>query len=172
MLPGIALAQSVYTWTDEKGVIHFADEAPPDVKNVEKRALEAPQPLIRDEQAEGTPGEVIEVATPVPEPTVQSGKIVSEGPARVVLTQRKAIPEGAETRHLIGEVKNIGGETATRVAIIIKVTDADQGSECVSGEVAIDPETLEPGQDGTYDDYVDTPCFLGNASIEITPIWR
>ena len=35
----------------------------------------------------------------------------------------------------------------------------------------IDPENLDPSDRGTFDDYVDTPCFLGNADIEISPAW-
>ena len=173
LLPAIAMAQSVYTWTDKHGVVHFSDEAPPGVKGVEKRTLETAPPLVSGQDGEATPGETPVLAvTPVAEPT-KASKHAAEGPSEVVLTGRKVLPEGgARTRHLIGTVKNVGGEDATEVAVVIKVTDAGQGSECLTTEASVEPETLKPGEEGKFDQFVETPCFLGDFAVDVAPAWR
>lgn len=172
-LPAVALGQAVYKWKDSRGVIHFSDEAPPNVQNVEKRAMEPQPPLVvQDEQAGGeaaeTPApEVLVVETP--ETTGRTAR--SQGPAQVVVQDRKVTPDGPQTRHVTGKVKNVGGKSARRVGIVVTVTDADQGSICLRTEASVGPDILAPGETGSFDEYVDTPCFLGNFSIDIAPVW-
>jgi len=165
-LAGIAQAQTVYTWKDAQGVLHFSDEAPVGVEKFEKRTLEeAPAATAEGE----TPAEVLTVVTPVP-PTPEPAQRYA-GDARVVLAQHQLLPAGPSTRRLTGTVKNSGGKLARRVTVIVNITDAAQGSPCVSEELPVTPADLPPGGTGKFEGDIETPCFLGSAGVEINPAW-
>lgn len=186
LLSSIAVAQTVYTWRDDKGVVHFADENPQGVKNVEKLTLDVPAPLISEggeggepqaggEAGGGAPGETM-VVTPAA-PGAQQGGGQAEaapppsGPSEVVFLGADLSPISSTQRHVRGKVKNVGGNTALKVAVRIVVADGGTGNLCTTGELAASPLELGPGQSAMFEGDIDTPCFLGNPSISYYPEW-
>ncbi len=174
-----ATAQDVYTWTDERGVVHFSDVPPVGVPNVEKREVK-PFPESQKQTAGGG-GAAAPASAPA---AVESGQPPSDqsapgkaarseefrGPARVIATSREVTPRGPRSRHVIGSVKNVGGRAARRVAVILRVADS-QGGECLREEVDVAPSTLGSGETGNFDTTIDTPCFLEDAGVDIEPSW-
>jgi hypothetical protein len=185
LLGSIAVAQTVYTWRDDKGVVHFADENPEGVKNVEKLTLDVPAPLVSEggeggapqggEPGSGAPGETM-VVTPAA-PGAQAGGAPEaappppSGPSEVVFLGADLSPTSATQRHVRGKLKNVGGNTALKVAVRIVVADGGTGNLCTTGELAVQPSELGPSESGTFEGDIDTPCFYGNPSISYYPEW-
>ncbi len=169
-----AVAQNIYTWKDKNGVVHFADQKPQGVQNVEQRSLGENAPVLStggDETPGANPGSEA-AGTPSPAGGAAAQDLEQEPrPARVIVTEHNAKPDGQQTRKVTGVVKNVGGEIAHRVSVMVSITDPGQGTTCLSGEISVEPSDLDPGQTGTFSDYVTTPCFLGNAGVDIHPAW-
>ena len=87
-----------------------------------------------------------------------------KGPARVILVSREAPRTGPSSMHITGEVKNVGGADAQRVAVTISSVDSTAGTPCLSEEAAVTPSTLHPGESGRFDVDVDSPCLCGPAA--------
>ena len=154
-------AQTFYKWTDERGVVHLADEPPPDARGVEERHLPAPPipppaPADEGEEAKAAPAEA-------------SAK---KGRAQVILLTHQAIRNGPNAAHVVGEVKNIGGENAATVEVMISAVDVTQGTPCLSEQAAVNPSTLAPGETGNFDVDLDSPCLAGGTPVNIAPVWR
>jgi hypothetical protein len=157
-------AQTVYKWTDEHGVIHFADSPPPDARKVEERHLP------------GAPASNASDDTPTEPRTPRSDALTrhdpgAPAPAQVILASRKTPSTGPSSVHVQGEVRNVGGSDAARVAVTISATDSNDGSSCLQEEIAVSPPTLRPGETGSFDTDFDKPCLLGQPKIDIAPVW-
>lgn len=176
LLASSAVAQTVYTWRDDKGVVHFSDENPEGVKNVEKLTLEQPAPLVTDEDlGGGTAGEGGEGKMAVtPAAGGGQGQPRAEefsGPAEVVFLGAELFANSSTERKVRGKLRNTGGDPAHKIAVRIIVADGDTGNLCVTDELNADPRDLGPGESGGFEGVIDTPCFLGNPKISYYPEW-
>jgi hypothetical protein len=149
-----AAAQTYYKWTDDQGVVHFADMPAPNARAVEQRDLPRP-PAVKPHEPEAS----------AEAPT--SGK----GPASVILVSRQLPRTGRSSVHIAGEVRNVGGADAQRVGVTISSLDSTAGTPCLSEEAMVTPSTLHPGESGKFDVDVDSPCLLGNPRVDVTPVW-
>ena len=156
----MAAAQTYYKWTDDKGVVHFAD-VPPAQGTAEERHLPAAPAVKPREPAQAREAAVAETPTAFP----------GEGPARVILVSRQLPRTGPSSMHMIGEVKNVGGAEARRVAVTITAVDITAGTPCLNEEAAVTPSNLRPGESGRFDVDVDSPCLAGRANVDVAPIW-
>jgi cytoskeletal protein RodZ len=165
----VAIAQTYYKWTDNRGVVHFSDQAPVQQKGVEERQL-APAPPVSGEAESAT-----QPATANAEGSNHEKKTEAapgEGPAQVVVVSRESPRTGPSAMHIHGEVKNVGGEDAQRVAVTISAVDSQQGNPCLHDEVPVTPSTLHPGETGKFDTHVDSPCLFGDAEVDVGPVWE
>lgn len=162
---GSTSAQTIYKWTDDRGVVHFSDSPPADTKGIEERQLPA-VPLTKSEPAE--PGEKPE--TGEAEAMTTPGAAPSD-PARVILVSRKTPRTGPSAMHIIGEVKNVGGADARGVSVAISAVDSTQGTPCLQEEAAVMPSTLHAGETGNFDVDLDSPCLYGTPNLDIKPVW-
>ncbi|HVO24275.1 MAG TPA: DUF4124 domain-containing protein [Candidatus Margulisiibacteriota bacterium] len=153
---GVASGQTFYKWTDDRGIVHFSDSPPVNTKNVEERNLPP--------QAPGTPEEGGEQGAPPDAKT--SG--ANDGPAHVVLVSRRAPRTGPSAVHVSGKVKNVGGEDARGVAVIVSAVDMTAGTPCLHEELNVSPPSLRPGETGTFDATIDDPCLSGGTPVDIT----
>jgi hypothetical protein len=156
-----AAAQTFYKWTDDQGIVHFADMPPPKGQHVEERQLPAPPPAEAPAAAQAARVMGAEAPPPVP----------AEGPARVILLSRQAPRTGPSSMHIFGEVKNVGGKDAQRVAVTVSSVDSTAGTPCMSEETAVAPSTLRPGESGKFDVDLDNPCLLGEPQVDVAPLW-
>jgi hypothetical protein len=157
----MAAAQTFYKWTDDQGIVHFADMPPPKGGHVEERQLPAPQPAEAPAAAEAASAAGAAAPTPV----------LAEGPARVILISRQAPRTGPSSMRIFGEVKNVGGKDAQRVAVTVSSVDATAGTPCLSEEAAVAPSTLRPGESGKFDVDLDNPCLFGEPQVDVAPLW-
>jgi len=156
----VSRAQTVYKWTDERGVIHFADEPPPNT-HAEERNLPVPPP----DQPAPPAGDSEEAA---PSNNSQAGK----GPAQILMVSHQEIRNGPQSARVVGQVKNVGGQDAGAVGVTLSATDAVQGNPCLNQQAAVTPSTLPPGETGNFDVDLDSPCLAGNASVDVAPFWK
>jgi hypothetical protein len=159
-------AQTFYKWTDERGVIHFADEPPPNTR-AEERTLpvlppERPAPLAGDSE------EATAASEDAPTRKSQAGN----GAAQIIMVSRQVIRNGPHAVHVIGEVKNVGGQDAGAVGVTLSAADAIQGNPCLNEQAAVSPSTLPPGQTGNFDVDLDSPCLAGDAPVDVAPVWK
>jgi len=159
-----ALAQTVYKWTDEHGVIHFADTPPSGGRKVEERHLPGPPASQANDDAPA------EMRTPRSDALTRR-EPGAPGPAQVILASRKTPRTGPSSLHIQGEVRNVGGSDAARVAVTVAAVDSNDGSSCVQEEIGVNPPTLRPGETGSFDTNIDKPCLLGQPTIDIAPVW-
>jgi hypothetical protein len=162
---GEAAAQPVYKWTDERGVVHFSDTAPPKGTEFQLRDLPPPPPVPPTaEPVQGGAGETgpTQGATPSSTPS---------GPASLEITEQEEEAVGESTHEYRGKVKNVGGTTASDVVVLIRVTDSNQGAECVNEEVEVRPSDLGAGETGTYSAQFSNPCYFGPTTASIRPDW-
>lgn len=155
-----ARAAIVYTWTDANGTVHFGDAPPPRGSQVKTEYLpDVPTPAApaADDQAGR--------ATPAADQTPQ-------GPARVALTEQKAEAVSPRAQSFHGKVKNEGGAAAHDVAIDISVTEPTQGDECLHERMNVEPSTLAPGAEGTFEGQFESPCFEGPTQADLRVEWR
>lgn len=157
----VAEAQPVYKWTDDKGVVHFSDEPPPTGVDYQLRAL--PPPPVGGEEPAG------ETGAAAPQPTTSAA---DSGPATIEITEQKEDPVGESAHEYRGEVKNVGGRKATDVAVLLKVTETNQGAECLDEQIPVQPSVLGPGETGTYSAQFSNPCYFGPTSAVLRPDWR
>ncbi len=158
----VARADTYYKWTDEQGVVHFADNPPPNVGKVEERQLPA-APAAQPREAQAAPDSA------GGQGSAATG--AAAGPARVILVSRDLPRTGPTSMHILGEVKNVGGADAQRVAVTITAVDSTAGTPCLSEEAAVAPSSLAPGQSGNFDVDVDSPCLNGQPNVDVTPVW-
>ncbi len=156
----LAPAQTYYKWTDEQGIVHFAD-MPPAQGKAEERHLPA-APAVKSHEADTAPAAAA-AETPLVVPEA--------GPARVIVVSRQLPRTGPTSMHMLGEVKNVGGAEARRVAVSITAADITAGTPCLNEEAAVTPPSLRPGESGHFDVDVDSPCLAGRANVDVTPVW-
>lgn len=155
-------AQTFYQWTDDRGVVHFATEPPPNGR-AEERHLPVPRasaPAPAEQEQPVT--DLAEVAAPE----------APGGPANVVLSSQQTMRSGPRGVRVSGEVTNTGGENATAVGITVSATDVTQGTPCFSQDIAVSPDTLAPGETGTFDAALQSPCFAGDTPVQLAPVWK
>ena len=155
---GIATGQTFYKWTDDRGIVHFSDSPPVNTKNVEERSLPPPAPGTSQAQEGSEKGAPTDGKTPG----------TNEGPAHVVLVSSRAPRTGPSAVHVSGEVKNVGGEDARSVAVIISAVDVTAGTPCLHEELNVAPSSLRPGETGNFDADIDDPCLSGGTPVDIT----
>jgi hypothetical protein len=167
----MASGQTFYKWVDTGGVVHFSDQPPANITGVEERQLTAPRATERKPDS----GEQVVSTTAGEQPGTAAAKPaapVPEGPARVILISRQAPRIGPSALHVIGEVKNVGGKDARRVAVALNSLDTTQGTPCLQEEAAVTPSTLHPGESGNFDVDLDSPCLFGQPEIDVAPLWE
>ena len=168
MLAGAyAGAETVYKWTDEKGTVHFADAPPAHSGGYKAEDLPDAQPPAAAAPADATSAAGANADGGKP----GEGRAPS-GPARVVLTDHKAVPLGPSLQAYRGAVKNEGGVEARDVVIAIVVTEPIQGAECLHDQIDVEPSTLPPGGVGTFEAEFDNPCFHGPTEAALQAEWR
>jgi len=161
----VGAAQTVYKWTDQDGVVHFSDSPPPQMDGVELKTLPAGGAKPgRDAGAE-------QAAAPEATPNAKA-----EGPARVTVVSHESPRTGPSAMHILGEVKNVGGADAQRVIVTISAIDRSKETPCLRQEAEVSPSTLHPGESGSFELDVDSPCLYadqlyGDPGIEIAPDW-
>jgi hypothetical protein len=156
-------SQTVYTWTDERGVVHFSDVPPSGGQPFEERGAPAAEAATSADPSGSAASARVESA---PEAAVES----TPGPARVILTSHQDFPRGGNARHVIGLVKNVGGSVAARVGITAHVADS-QGRECTREEIDVLPSTLQPGESGNFDGTITSGCFADGGTVDAEPHW-
>lgn len=164
-----ATAQTFYKWTDERGVVHFSDQAPVQGKGVEERQLPPVPPVSEGAESSTQP------ATADTEGSNHAKKTdaaPTEGPAQVIVVSRQSPRTGPSAMHIHGKVKNVGGEDAQRVSVTISAVDSQQGNPCLHDEVPVTPSTLHPGETGNFDTNVDSPCLFGDAKVDVGAVWE
>jgi hypothetical protein len=159
-----AAAQTFYKWTDNRGVVHLSDLPPSRGQEVEERHLRVPPVVTRPESEDGEEA----AADSDPEASAAAG----DGPARVVMVSRKTPRTGPSMMHITGEVKNVGGKDAESVVVAVTALDSVQGNPCLDEEADVTPATLRPGQSGSFDLNLDSPCLFGNAKVDLQPVWE
>jgi len=159
-----AAAETVYRWTDQNGTLHFADAPPHHVEHFTTESLpDAPR------RAAAAASGAAEANAGAAAPPAADEKT---GPAKVVLGDKQAVAVGPSVQAFRGKVKNQGGEAAQDVFIAIVVTEPIQGAECLRGEIDVNPSTLQPGQEGSFDARFDNPCFHGPTDADLRVEWR
>jgi hypothetical protein len=185
LLAACAVGQTIYQWTDENGVIHFGHSPPPDAAGAEVRTLpEAPAaesvvgegaPAQAEETVEGEEaaapqvGEMTEPASATGQPPAPPRSAPS-GPAKVRIESHEARRLGPSEREIAGTVRNVGGQVAEDIVVLLRVLD-DNG-ECLQEEIEVEPATLEPGRTGTFFADFDNPCFFGSPEIDLETDWN
>ncbi len=99
LYPVLGFAQTLYTWTDEKGVVHFSDKPPSDSQGT-ARPIPLPKltnvsPRTQTRQQSGEPSQLTPQATEKvnQEPTTQPETADSQPPS-----EGAAVPEPPATR--------------------------------------------------------------------------
>jgi hypothetical protein len=155
-----AHAATVYRWTDANGTVHFGDAPPPHPGRVETQYLpDVPAPAPPAAEA------------PAAEASPAAGKTPA-GPAHVALTDRKAEAVGPAAQSFRGTVKNEGGAEARDVTVDITVTEPVQGAECLHDRIDVEPSTLAPGAEGSFEAQFENPCFHGPTDTDLQVEWR
>lgn len=156
-------AAMVYRWVDEKGVVHFGDAPPAGSRDYTSKTLPdappAPEPMPADAAAKA---EALPPASGTPR----------QGAAHVVLLESRTIALGPARQAIRGKVKNDGGAEARDIVISVRVTEPIQGAECLRDVIDVEPSTLAPGAEGSFDAEFDNPCFHGPTNAALTAEWR
>jgi hypothetical protein len=167
LLAAPAIAGTVYKWTDERGVVHFGDVPPAPATGIRSETMPAaPPPVARPPQP--TSDAPSDGAAAVPPGA--GAEAVKE--ANVAVTDRQAEAIGPAAQSFRGKVKNQGGTEARDVFVAIVVTEPTQGDECLREEIDVEPSTLAPGAEGTFEAEFDNPCFHGPITADLSPEWR
>jgi hypothetical protein len=161
LITAAAEGQTLYRWTDERGVVHFADVPPPNGHNVIAEWLPAAPPAR-------PPAAANQVAGDQP---ADADKKQPQRPPRVIITEHEEGDSGEAAQSFTGTVKNEGGAEARGVVIAIRVTEPNQGDECLVDEIEVTPSTLAPGDKGTYAADFNSPCFHGPTTAELNARW-
>lgn len=168
-----AFGQTYYKWTDNRGIVHFSDAPPSNVKGVEERVVNAP-PIVR-QSGDATPPDGSAESGQPPSPGAAAGgpsEAPPTGPARVVLLSRETPRISPSSVRIMGRVRNLGAESASNVTVGITVVDETQGTVCMQEQADVNPGTLTGGKGGTFDITLDNPCLYGAANLNIEPQWQ
>jgi hypothetical protein len=162
LLASAAVQAQIYRWTDERGVVHFAQAPPPSATGVVLWSARAP--VARPP------------AAAVPVPPGDGGTRPSPPPlsarARVELLRHKTSRLNAKLQDFSGAVKNSGDRTATDVAVIVSVRDDQTTGNCFETRIPVTPSRLAPGEEGTFSGQHTDPCFFGDIHVDMQPRWR
>lgn len=155
-----ATGGEIHRWVDERGVVHFADVPPPNVRT-ETRTMADRPPVAAAEPAPALPPG----STPAPA-TASANR-----PAQVVVTGQQSEPLG-DTRYAVhGTVENKGGAPARGVIVAVRVVSPAQGDHCLDDEIDVRPSTLAPGEKGEFTADLDHPCFRGPTQVSVRAEW-
>jgi hypothetical protein len=124
------------------------------------------------EVAEEPPAQPVEEGNAAPPAAEANPEPKRSGPASLKITEQQEEPVGESTHQYRGKVKNVGGATASDVVVSIKVTDSNQGAECVDEQVEVRPSQLAAGETGTYAVEFTNPCYFGPTSASLQPEWE
>jgi hypothetical protein len=90
--------------------------------------------------------------------------------SEIVLSSQKLKKASFGSRNLIGQVKNIGTETADYVAVHLTTYNKDGGVIGTAFTYA-EPSTLHAGQKSTFEIFADTDDFKGMDHYELSLDW-
>jgi len=176
------LAQTFYKWTDDKGIVHFADMPPSRPQGVEERTLRVPPVVSKPandaeavndgDTANGDQAKATDADAAAGAAGSGAAKATGTGPAKVIMLSSKDRRTGPSSVHITGEVKNVGGEDAQNVAITVVALDVTQGTPCLEEETEVTPGKLGPGQTGNFDVDLNNPCLFGEANVNTKPVWE
>ena len=156
-----ARSATVYRWTDANGTVHFGD-APPARGQVTTEDLpDAPTPAPAPPRAAGDTRNAGPAAVTTP-----------QGPAHVTLSDQKAEAVSGDVQSFRGKVKNEGGTEAHNVVIDVTVTEPTQGDECLHDRIDVEPSTLAPGAEASFEAQFQSPCFHGETQADLRVEWR
>jgi len=158
-------AADVYRWTDERGIVHFSDVPPPQAGKFTTESLPDAPPRAAASQGNAAPVGGAAAGTATAEATPNER-------ANVVLESHDAVAVGPATQAFRGKVKNQGGSAAKDVAIAIVVSEPIQGAECLREVIDVEPSTLGPGDEGSFEAQFDNPCFHGPTTADLRAEWR
>jgi hypothetical protein len=164
---GAVGADTVYRWTDARGVVHFSDVPPQGTRSQAQTLPDAPAPIAQPPPEPATS----EPAAAPAAPAAGEEKVPSER-ARVVLTDQQADAVEPAVKSFHGKVKNTGGVEARDVFIALVVTEPVQGDECLREQIDVTPSTLAPGAEGTFEAEFESACFHGETSADLRASWR
>jgi hypothetical protein len=101
-----------------------------------------------------------------------SNSTASENPndAKIVLVSQKLKKASFGYRDLVGQVKNIGNESAESVNILLTVYDKNGGVIGTENTYA-DVDTLKPGQKSTFKFFASADDFKGMDNYELSLEW-
>jgi len=156
-----AQAQRITRWFDEKGIVHFSTSPPP--PGVKYEMLNLPVVSTESSKSKKSPEQA------------KSGAVestTSQEDARIVLKEKDSETVGPSSREFRGTVKNVGGERARDVSVVLSVFEDGQGNDCLQNDLRVKPSSLKPGETGTYSVVLESPCFFGRPRIQITPRWE
>jgi len=160
-----SFADTVYRWVDERGTVHFSDAPPPQGAFESQTMPDAPPTAVPTAQS-AAPASGDTTASPA------AAEAPPSGPARVAVTDQGADAVAPTVQVIRGRVKNEGGRTASDVHIAVVVTEPVQGAECLQDTIDVEPATLEPGEEGTFEAEYTNPCFHGPTDVLLKPQWR
>ena len=164
-----AAAQTYYRWTDDRGVVHLADQPPAQSKgSVEERHL-AVKPAVRQEPGDASDRDGAPHGDGAGADA--GGGSAVDGPAKVIVIARHSPRVGPSALRVSGVVKNVGGKDAQQVVVNLSAVDASQGTPCLQSEASVAPSTLHPGETGNFETNVDGPCLFEDTEVAIDPVW-
>src|SRR5262245_11030698 len=120
---GAAEGGTMYRWTDERGVVHFADVPAANVQNYTALQFSidpparpaAAQPAVAPGAGAVAPARQSGAGAMPPAPAT--------GPPRIVILDRDEVALGDTELSFSGKVENQGGSEAREVAIAIRVVE-------------------------------------------------
>jgi Domain of unknown function (DUF4124) len=174
-----AQGQRIYRWTDEKGTVHFSQEPPENVKDVEVKDLPvpdteptaAPSAAPAPAKAVSTPANVTPAAEAATPAAASTKKPVSPQ-AQVDVVKQQSISMGGENQAISGKVENKGGSKARNVVVTVTVTETVQGAQCLHQDIPVRPSSLNPGETGEFSANFQNPCFYGPTKVDLQPNWQ
>ncbi len=156
-----ARAATVYQWTDANGTLHFGDAPPAHGAQVKAEDLpDAPTPAPAP------------AGRPASDTAAAPDNAPPGGPAHVALIDQKAEAVSGDVQSFRGKVKNEGGSEARDVNVAITVTEPTQGDQCVHDRIDVEPSTLAPGAEATFEARFQSPCFYGETQADLRVEWR
>ena len=122
--------------------------------------------LARGQFFEDSDTNVTDTDTNVTDTDTNSSPMGSE----IVLLSQKLKKESFGSRHVIGQVKNIGHETADYVLVHLTVYNKE-GGVIATNEGYAEPSTLKAGQKSTFEIFADTDDFKGMDYYTLSLDW-
>jgi len=171
----LAQTETIYRWTDDRGVVHFG-HLPPAGQNAEERHMrKRPTPKVEEAEEKKTDEDDEKSASPANDddakPDEESEQ--EQSSSSVILDNDETALVGGAVQRFTGRVKNLGNAIARDVAVdILVAADNRVGDECLRYRAAVTPAVLAPGASGTYAVEIENPCFAGGTRADVQARWN